>query len=256
MPTISLAIQKGGSGKTTTAINLAAALQQMGHSTLLIDLDPQANLSQALGISNEPEENIYTLIRQVSIGNDVDAEKCILQKNGQSVIPATLELANAELELVSVYGRENIVKNIIKPLKKSFEYVIIDCPPAVGMLTANALAASEYVLIPLQAEYLPLKGVESFMQTIKQIRKHLNPNLLVLGFLLTKYDEHKTMNRQILDKLTSEFGDLVFQSKIRINIALAKAQEIGQDIFSFDKSTHGARDYLQLAEEILAKISQ
>lgn len=253
MPIISIAIQKGGSGKTTTAINLAAALREMGKSVLLIDLDPQANLTQALGINGETEENIYSLIKQNATGKDVDASKAIVEKSKLSIIPSTLDLANAELELVSVYGREFMLRNILKPFKNNYDYIFVDCPPAIGMLTVNALVASDYVLIPLQAEYLPMKGVQSFMRTFHQVKKQMNNQIQVIGFLLTKYEKRKTMNRQIMEQLNAEFGNLVFDAGIRNNIALAQAQEKGVPIFQYDISSNGAQDYMQLAQEFLKR---
>ena len=254
MPTLSIANQKGGVGKTTSAINLAAALQQMGHNILLVDMDPQANLTQALGLSPEIEVNIYTLIRKMAGGDRVDFKNSIQTCRKLHVLPASLDLANAELELVSVYGREKLLSQLLKPLKTQYDYIIIDCPPAIGMLTVNALTASDYVLIPLQAEFLPLKGVHSFMRTFEMVRKQLNRKLQVLGFVLTKYDQRKQMNRQVLDSLVQHYGEKVFATRIRSNIALAQAQEKGMDIFQYDPAAHGAFDYRKLAQEILQKI--
>ncbi len=256
MPIISLAIQKGGSGKTTTAINLAAALREMGKSLLLVDMDPQANLSQALGINGEVEENIYKLIKQIAKGEDADVTTAIIKKSKLSVIPSSLDLANAELELVSVYGREFILKNILKQIKHKYDYILIDCPPAIGMLTVNALVASNYILIPLQAEYLPMKGVQSFMRTFQQVKKQMNNQLQVIGFLLTKYEKRKNMNRQVMEQLNDEFGDLVFEAGIRNNIALAQAQEKGVPIFEYDITSNGAQDYMLFAQEFLKRISK
>lgn len=254
MPTISLAIQKGGSGKTTTAINLPAALQEMGHSVLLIDLDPQANLTQALGILEEQDPNIYHEFQKAGSGQKGDIRSLIQQAGGLDLIPAGLELAGAELELVSVYGREQLLRGMLKPLTKEYDYIFIDCPPAIGMLTVNALVAGDYVLMPLQAEFLPLKGVKSFMRHFEKIKNTLNKKLKILGFVLTKYDARKTMNRDVLDQLLDTYGDQVFDTRIRTNIALAQAQERGVPIYEYDRSCNGALDYLQLAEEFLRKV--
>lgn len=251
---LSIAIQKGGSGKTTTAINLAAALQQMGKSVLLIDLDPQANLTQALGFSAEPEISMYHLLRQEASGTGSDPGSAILQSGNLNLIPASLELANAELELVSVFGREKILSRILQRLPaNAFDWIILDCPPAIGMLTINALTASDQVLMPLQAEFLPLKGVQSFMQTFQLVQSQINPRLRLLGLVLTRFDKRSTVNRDTLDQLTRLYGDALFPQSIRTNTALAKAQEWGVDIFSFDKSSKGAFDYLQLAKEVLRR---
>ncbi|MDX1906227.1 MAG: ParA family protein [Bacteroidia bacterium] len=251
---LSIAIQKGGSGKTTTAINLAAALQQLGKKVLLIDLDPQANLTQALGFAAEPEPNLYHLLRQEASGESSDITAAILESGALRLLPASLELANAELELVSVYGRERILTRLLAHLPPSaWDWIILDCPPSIGMLTINALAASDLVLMPLLAEFLPMKGVQSFMRTFQMVQKQINPRLQLLGLVLTRYDQRTTVNRDMLDQLTREYGDSVFETRIRPNVALAKAQEWGADIFSYDKTSHGAYDYLQLAHEVLRR---
>lgn len=255
MPIISIAIQKGGSGKTTTAINLAAALIKLGKKVLLIDADPQANLSQSLGVTEEPEQNLFTELKKEIAGESGNLHQIILQtKSGLFLIPSSIELAGAELELVSVYGREQVFTWMLEIVKDKYDFIFIDCPPAIGMLTVNALTASDYVLMPLQAEFLPLKGLRSFMVHFKAIKSKLNKKIEILGFLLTRYDERKTMNRQVLQALEEEFGEKVFHTHIRSNIQLAKAQEAGLDIFSFDKHSHGAEDYLKMAEEFLQKL--
>jgi chromosome partitioning protein len=255
MPVISLVIQKGGSGKTTTAVNLAAALQLTGKKILLVDADPQANLSQSFGIADEPERNLYTEIKKEINGEDGEAQKAIIEiKPGLSVLPASIELAGAELELISVYGRESIINTLLEPVVNDYDFVFIDCPHAIGMLTVNALVASDLVLIPLQAEFLPLKGVYSFLRHYDAIKKKLNKKLELLGLLLTKFDERKTMNQQVRERLRMEFPGKVFQTTIRSNIQLAKAQEAGRDIFAFDRHSHGAEDYQKLSEEFLQKL--
>ncbi|MFC4873936.1 ParA family protein [Negadavirga shengliensis] len=256
MPTIALAIQKGGSGKTTTVINLAAALQQQNNKVLVVDMDPQANCTQALGILEEQELGIYQLLKKEASGEEINAKNAILvTKAGVDLIPSGLELASAEMELVSVYGREQLTRQLLKPLKGVYDYIFIDCPPAIGMLTVNALVASDYVLMPLQAEFLPLRGVKSFLRAFSKIKKHIHPQLKLLGFILTKFDRRKSMNRSVLEQLEQEFGSKVFQTHVRTNIALAKAQEAGLDIFHFDKNSNGALDYCQLAQELLECIS-
>lgn len=255
MPIISVAIQKGGSGKTTTCINLAAALQRGGKNVLLVDADPQANLSQSLGIADEPEHNLYSELKKEMSGEGSNVKQAIHKtESGLSVLPASIDLAGAELELVSVYGREQVFNWLLQPVEKEYDFIFIDCPHAIGMLTVNALTASDYVLLPLQGEFLPLKGVYSFMHHFDTIKKKLNKKLDLLGIVLTKFDDRKTMNHQVREKLQQDYGDKVFNTVIRTNIQLAKAQESGKDIFNYDKHANGAQDYQQLADELLGKL--
>jgi len=255
MPTISLAIQKGGSGKTTTAINLAAALKRRGYTVLLADLDPQANLTQALGIVEEPEINIYHLLKNEADGQEAAIRDVItMTECGLELIPSALELANAEMELVNKFAREQLFKDLLEEVVGDYDFIFIDCPPSIATLTANALVASDFVLMPLQAEFLPLRGVRSFIRAMAPIKNKLNKGLDILGFVLTKYDRRKVMNRSVLDQLKEEFGDKVFQTRIRSNISLAQAQEKGVDIFSYDARSNGAKDYEQLADEFLLKL--
>jgi chromosome partitioning protein len=254
MKIISVVIQKGGSGKTTTTLNLAAALRDEGKRVLLIDLDPQSNLTQSLGIAGEVEPNIYHALRQEAFEQAAALEDLVQNRYGLDLVPSSLELAGVELELVSIYGREQILKQLLSRLQTPYDYVLIDCPPSMGMLTVNALVASDLFIMPLQAEFLPLKGVGSFMRHLDKIKKLMNPNISLLGFVLTKYDHRKTMNRNVLEKLKEAYGeDKIFPTFIRTNIALVNAQEKGMDIFTFDKHSNGAKDYGQLAQEFLAK---
>ena len=254
MITISIAIQKGGSGKTTTALNLAAALQRMGKNVLLIDLDPQANLTQSLGISDDSPMSIYELLKQAASGELTEVQQAIVETAVLPLIPANLELASAELELVSMYGREQLLNQILTQVEDIYDIVVIDCPPAVGMLTVNALTASDYVLMPLQAEFLPFKGVQRFVKNVQLIKKQLNKRLEILGIVLTKFDEHKSMHRQIRTQLQELYPGLVLEAGIRSNISLAKAQEQSQDIFTFDHNANGAKDYHALANEIKERL--
>lgn len=257
MSIISIAIQKGGSGKTTTAINLGAALQLSGKTVLLVDADPQANLSQSLGMKDEPESNLYTEIKKEITGQGSEIKKAIVEiRPGLSILPSSIELADAEMELVSVYSREQVLSWILQPIIKDYDFIFIDCPHSIGMLTVNALVACDHVMIPLQAEFLPLKGVYSFMRQFNSIKKRLNPKINLLGFVLTKFDDRKTMNHQVKEQLAATFENKVFQTHIRTGISLAKAQEAGVDIFSFDKNSNTAKDYKQLAEELLQKLNR
>ncbi len=254
MKIVSIAIQKGGAGKTTTTVNLAAALRDTGKKCLLIDLDPQASLSQSLGIADQPEPNIYHLLKREAAGDAAPPEEAILKRCGMDILPSSLELASAELELVSVYGREQILSQILQRLDGKYDYVLLDCPPSIGMLTVNALVASRYLLMPVEAEFLSLKGAKSFLRHLDLVRR-LNGKLDVLGFVLTKYDARKTMTGEVETRLKEDFGsDKVFDTRIRNNIALAKAQQAGMDIFSFQRSSNGAEDYRKMGQEFLNKV--
>lgn len=253
MKVISVANFKGGVGKTTTAINLAAGLKNRGKKVLLIDIDSQANLTQSLGITKEPEQSVYTVLHKEAFGETTRLTDVRITTAGLDLIPSSLDLANAELELASVYGREQILAQLLAPLS-GYDYVFIDCPPSMSMLTINALVGSDYVLIPLQAEFLPLKGARSFLKHFELIRK-LNKKVSLLGFVLTKFDKRKKMNQKVRKELQEEFGkDKVFKTTIRTNIALANAQQKGIDIFSYDKRANGALDYSDLTEEFLSKM--
>lgn len=255
MSIIAIANHKGGSGKTTTGINLGAALTRAGKKVLLVDADPQANLSQALGIEDEPVVNLYTELRKEIQGDGGDLRQAIVNSAaGPDVVPASIDLAIAELELVSAYGREQLLTGLLQPLLPEYDIVLIDCPHAIGMLTVNALVASDHVLIPLPGEFLPLKGVYSFMRQFEMIRKKLNVHLELLGLVLTKYDDRKVMNTSVKLQLEEKFPGKVFESVIRTNIQLVKAQEAGKDIFTYDKSSNGAKDYQGLADELLKRL--
>ncbi len=254
MKVISIANFKGGVGKTTTAINLAAGLQKKGKKVLLIDVDPQANLTQSLGITDTIEDSIYTVLRKEAFGEKTKLTDVLIKASGLDLIPSSLDLAGAELELASVYGREKILSQLIKPVK-GYDFVFIDCPPSMGMLTINALVSSDFVLIPLQAEFLPLKGVRNFLKHFGLVQK-LNGQIRLLGFVLTKYDYRKKMNQQVKQELVEEFSDdMIFKTHIRTNISLANAQEKGKDIYSYDKNANGAKDYSELTKEFLSKFN-
>jgi chromosome partitioning protein len=241
---ISISNHKGGVGKTTSAINIGAGLNKLGNKVLLIDLDPQANLSQSLGVINE-EENIYGALRgkyKLSPINIIE---------GLDIIPSTLDLSGAEVELSGEPGREYILKELIDQVRDNYDFILIDSPPSLGLLTINAFTSSEEILIPLQAEYLALQGLSKLVEVVDKIKSRLNKSLKVGGVFITQYDKRKVLNRDVLETIEGHFKDVVFTTKIRDNIALAEAPATGLDIFRYNSKTYGAEDYLNLSKEIL-----
>lgn len=248
---ITISNHKGGVGKTTSTINIGAGLTSLGKKVLLIDLDPQANLSQSLGIGPQ-EENIYTLLKRTASGSKVAPSPVAIVK-GLDVIPSTLDLSGAEIELSSEAGREYILRELIEPLKSSYNYILIDSPPSLGLLTINALTASNEVLIPLQAQYLALQGLTKLLEIIEKIRKRLNKDLHLGGVFITQYDSRKVLNRDIVEAIENHYGKDVFKTRIRDNVALAEAPSQGLDIFRYQANSHGAEDYRALCNEILKR---
>ncbi|RYY57279.1 MAG: ParA family protein [Chitinophagaceae bacterium] len=256
MAVVSIAVQKGGSGKTTTAVNLAAAFHRLGKKVLLLDADPQCNLTQALGISEETENNLYTEFKKEIIGKKSDLRSAIVTtRSGLDLIPSSIDLALTEQELVGKFNREETLRNkMLKPLVNEYDFIFIDCPPSFGLITVNALVASDHLIIPLQAEFLPLKGVYSFLRLLEMMKDIGNMNLSVAGFVLTRYSQHKKLNQEIKSLLENEFRIGVFGSFIRTDIRLAVAQKHGLDIFSYAPASNGAKDYALLAKELLSKL--
>jgi chromosome partitioning protein len=246
---ISISNHKGGVGKTTSAINIGAGLCKLGKKILLIDLDPQANLSQSLGII-EPGRNIYGALR-----GDYALQPQEIAK-GLEVVPSTLDLSGAEVEMSGEAGREYILKELIDPIRSSYDYILIDSPPSLGLLTINSFTASDEVFIPLQAQYLALQGLAKLMEVIDKIKKRLNKELKVGGVFITQYDSRKVLNRDVVATIEAHFMDEVFKTRIRDNIALAEAPAQGLDIFRYNAKSYGAEDYLNLSKEILNKHSK
>jgi chromosome partitioning protein len=240
---ITITNHKGGVGKTTSAINIGAGLALLKKRVLLVDLDPQANLTHSLGIQ-EGEENIYTAIKGETIARPIK----LLE--GLDVIPSTLNLSGAEVELAGEAGREFILQEILSPLVSKYDYVIIDIPPSLGLLTINALACSDEVIIPLQAQYLATQGLTKLLEVIDKIRKRLNKKLKLRGVFITQYDSRKVLNREIEATIREHFKGKVFTTMIRENISLAEAPAKGLDIFRYDPNSYGAIDYKALAKEI------
>lgn len=243
---ITVSNHKGGVGKTTSVANIGAGLSKLGHNVLLVDLDPQANLSQSFGI-DEPETTIYD-----SLKTELPLPKIDLNEKMQ-LVPSTLDLSGAELELSNEAGREYLLNELLIPVKDEYDFIIVDCPPSLGLLTVNALTAADRVLIPLQAHYLSLRGMTKMMEVIEKVQKRLNHKLSIGGVFITQFDRRKILNRDVAETINEYFGDKVFQTKIRDNISLAEAPTTGRDIFHYNPKCHGAEDYLSLCKEILNK---
>lgn len=246
---ISLSNHKGGVGKTTSAVNIGAGLSQgkSAKRVLLIDLDPQANLSQSLGIT-DPERTIYgSLLGEYPL-TPVEVTPKL------HVIPSTLDLSGAEIELSSEAGREFILRELIEPLKKDYDFILIDCPPSLGLLTVNALTSSDKVFIPLQTQYLALQGLTKLIEVMDKIKKRLNKKLDLGGVILTQYDGRKTLNKDVADSIETHFKGKVFKTRIRDNVSLAEAPSQRKDIFSYSPKSMGAEDYYELCKEIIKSV--
>ena len=246
---IALCNQKGGVGKTTSSINLGSYLAAMGKYVLLVDMDSQANATGGLGISvTDDHPNIYH-----AIINDQNPLAMVKKTSifGFDVLPASQALAGATVELVSMEEREYRLKKTLNTLRMNYDYILIDCPPSLGLLTINALAASDYVMIPVQCEYYALEGLGQLMHTVNLIREGLNPDLQVLGVLLTMYDKRNQLNRHVLNEVSKNFPGRVFDSVISRTVDLAEAPSYGKPIIQFKPDSKAAKEYRRLAEEVI-----
>ncbi len=248
---ISIANQKGGVGKTTTAINLAASLAAIEHPTLIIDVDPQSNTTSGLGI--EPK-TVTNSIYEVMIGGvQVTEAICETELPYLDLVPSHINLVGAEIEMVDRKDRERILSSSIEGLREKYDFIIIDCPPSLGLLTINALTGSDAVIIPVQCEYFALEGLGQLLNTIKIVRQHLNPDLEIEGVLLTMYDTRTRLSNQVADEVKRYFDDRVFKSVISRNVRLAEAPSFGKPALLYDATSTGSKNYLSLARELIQK---
>jgi len=248
---ISLANQKGGVGKTTTAINLGASLAMLGKKVLLVDADPQANASSGLGIDIRSLQ--FTIYECLIDG--VSSEKAILPAAVENlyVLPSHIDLVGAEIEMLNMENRERCLQKLLTPLKTAYDYILIDCSPSLGLITVNALTASDSVIIPVQCEYFALEGISKLLNTIKIIKGKLNPALEIEGFLLTMYDNRLRLANQVFDEVTKHFEGMVFETTIMRNVRLSEAPSHGKPVLTYDPESKGSTNYVDLAKELIAK---
>jgi len=248
---ICIANQKGGVGKTTTSINLATALAKIGKRTLLVDCDPQANATTGIGIDKTAlRQNIYHgLIGDVGIRELIHPTAV----EGLSVIPARVELIGFEVEMMAHEGRELVMRELLDEIKGAYDYIVIDCPPSLSLLTLNAMASADSILVPLQSEFYALEGLTQLIDTVKRIKVSLNPRLRISGILLTMFDRRTNLSFQVAEEAEKHFNDLVFTTRIPRSVRLSEAPSYGEPIFLYDPSSVGAKSYMALAKEVVER---
>ena len=254
MSTIAITNQKGGVGKTTTAINLSTYLADLGKKILLVDLDPQGNSTSGLGIDKEQIEScLYDILIN---GKHIDEIKVASKIPNLDVVPASVVLAAAEVELVQELSRETKLKAALEKVKDDYDFIIIDCPPSLGLLTINGLVAADHIIIPSQSEFFSLEGLAQLLHNVQRVRTYLNPNLNLLGVVITMYDKRTLLSKQVEEELNKHFPGKVFEAIIPRSVRLAEAPSHGKSILEYDSMSRGAEAYKKLAEEIIEKCQQ